>query len=173
MSSSIDSQPAVRACRNTAAAQGLPAAIEPGELANAESALTGVTPAARFERKVKPVAGGCHAWTAYRTKDGYGQLWVDGGLVYAHRFAYEQARGPIPYGMQIDHICNVRFCVNVAHLQCVTPQQNNMLVGIRTGESEIYAWERALDEGLAVELSDLEPTGRLAQRAASRAMWLS
>lgn len=133
-------------------------------------ARKGLEPALRFESKVRQLPGGCHLWMGHRTVDGYGQFRV-GTVVYAHRYAYEQVHGTIPKGMQIDHICNLRFCVNPLHLQMVTPQQNNMLIGIRTGDSDVYVWERALDEGLAVELSDLQPDGRLALRAHARAQW--
>lgn len=125
-------------------------------------------PEARFENKIGPSAGGCHLWMGRRTLDGYGQYRAQGTIVYAHRYAYERAYGPIPTGMQLDHICNVRFCVNPKHLQVVTPRQNSILIGIRTGSSDIYLWERALDEGLAVELSDLESSGRLANRTRAR-----
>lgn len=126
----------------------------------------------RFQSKVEVLSGGCHAWMGCRTGDGYGQFRVGEKVVYAHRFAFEQAQGPIPFGMHIDHICNVPFCVNVEHLQVVTPRQNNLLIRVRTGEAEIYVWESLLDMGLAVELSDLRPDGRRANRALARNQWL-
>lgn len=49
---------------------------------------------------------------------------VDGRLVRAHRFSYERAVGPIPAGLQIDHLCRVRACVNPAHLEPVTCGEN-------------------------------------------------
>lgn len=130
----------------------------------------GLQPELRFESKIRRLPGGCHLWMGRRTVGGYGQFRA-GTIVYAHRYAYERVHGAIPRDMQIDHICNLRFCVNPLHLQVVTPQQNSMLIGIRTGDSDIYMWERALDEGLAVELSDLEPQGRLPRRASARAEW--
>lgn len=82
--------------------------------------------AERFWEKVdKHGPTGCWLWTAF-THDGYGRFrWRD-GMGRAHRWAWEQAHGPIPEGLQIDHICRVRHCVNPAHLQLVTGRENNL-----------------------------------------------
>lgn len=61
-------------------------------------------------------------------KDGYGRLSyrrhgvVTGSIV--HRVVYRATKGDIPDGMQIDHICRVRCCVNPGHLRVATPLQN-------------------------------------------------
>ncbi len=68
----------------------------------------------------------CWLWTA-ATVTGYGYFGVgrrgEGGVL-AHRFSWELVNGPIPEGMQIDHRCHVRRCVNPAHLRLVTDKQN-------------------------------------------------
>jgi len=43
---------------------------------------------------------------------------------YAHRFSYEMAKGPIPAGMELDHLCRNRLCVNPDHLEPVTHREN-------------------------------------------------
>ena len=43
---------------------------------------------------------------------------------YAHRLAYAHLCGPIPEGLQIDHLCRNRACFNPAHLEAVTQQAN-------------------------------------------------
>lgn len=70
---------------------------------------------------------GCWGWTASTQRNGYGHFKVGGRkgkMLYAHRFAYELLVGPIPDGMQVDHQCRVRSCVNPAHLRLVTNKQN-------------------------------------------------
>ena len=67
---------------------------------------------------------GCHVWTAYLDRQGYGKFSANGRMVLAHRFAYEQKRGAIPSGLQIDHLCRNRSCVNPDHMEPVTPREN-------------------------------------------------
>jgi hypothetical protein len=71
----------------------------------------------------------CWPWTAATKGHGYGMFAVakvDGRVILrqAHRMAYELAVGPIPEGLEIDHTCSVRNCVNPAHLEPVTHLEN-------------------------------------------------
>lgn len=61
----------------------------------------------------------CWEWTGSRTKAGYGKVSWKGRLVYVHRLVYELLEGPIPEGLQIDHICRNRACANPDHLRLV------------------------------------------------------
>lgn len=82
-------------------------------------------PDQRFLKKVAKEEGGCWEWTAYIDHKGYGVFGIDSRtLVKAHRYSYELHAGPIPEGMQLDHLCRVRHCVNPAHLEPVTPREN-------------------------------------------------
>ncbi len=66
----------------------------------------------------------CWLWTDHR-RDGYGSIYgEDKRNQYAHRIAYTIIRGPIPEGLQIDHLCRVRHCVNPKHLEPVTAYEN-------------------------------------------------
>lgn len=67
---------------------------------------------------------GCLIWTGGKTGNGYGLGSVEGKKKLAHRYAWERAKGPIPKGAFIDHICHTRACVNVEHLRLTTNQQN-------------------------------------------------
>ena len=68
--------------------------------------------------------GKCLVWTGTTNSDGYGVLWAGTKNVRAHRYAWERANGPIPEGLQIDHICWNRACVNVEHLRPATHVEN-------------------------------------------------
>jgi hypothetical protein len=82
----------------------------------------GMTVAERFWPKVNKTES-CWLWLAAVT-DGYGMFWLDRRYQKAHRVAYEMLVGPIPEGLQLDHLCRVRNCVNPAHLEPVTALVN-------------------------------------------------
>ena len=80
----------------------------------------------RFWPKVRKTDG-CWEWLANRTKSGHGHIGTGGAnpkKVYAHRVAYELLIGPIPDGLELDHICRNPGCVNPAHLEAVTHREN-------------------------------------------------
>ena len=86
--------------------------------------------AERLWPRVDKSAGpdGCWVWTgARRNGFGYGEIWSggnEGRPLVTHRVAWEATRGPVPEGMQLDHICKNAACCNPAHLRVVTPRQN-------------------------------------------------
>lgn len=88
----------------------------------------------RLERHIVREPEGCWIWTA-ATRTGYGVTHVgsrtDGSRRYVmvHRLLYEHLVGPIPEGLDLDHLCRVRACVNPAHLEPVT-RQENLLRGV-------------------------------------------
>lgn len=77
----------------------------------------------RFWAKVDKTDG-CWLWSAARTADGYGNIKVDGKARRAHRLAYELSVGEIPAGLDLDHLCRNRSCVNPDHLEPVTRREN-------------------------------------------------
>lgn len=71
----------------------------------------------------------CWLWTGAVAGRGYGYIAL--GVAgkrrngYGHRLAYELFVADIPAGMEIDHLCREKRCVNPAHLEPVTPAENN------------------------------------------------
>lgn len=79
----------------------------------------------RFWAKVCVNAGtGCWEWIGGKRRRGYGRYGSGADQRAAHRVAYEALVATIPPGLQLDHLCRVPHCVNPAHLEPVTHQEN-------------------------------------------------
>lgn len=105
--------------------------------------VRGLSEREEFDRRIRR-DGDCWIWTTGINTAGYGHFRVQGKLVRAHRYSYETHNGHIPAGMVIDHTCRNRSCVNPAHLQAVTAQQNSENLALKTKSSSGYRgiyWE--------------------------------
>lgn len=91
----------------------------------AEPRERGTRPTAedRFRSRVI-VSESCWNWTGPVSALGYGLFSWGGRTSYAHRFAYITANGDIPGGLEVDHLCHNRRCVNPTHLEAVTHRVN-------------------------------------------------
>lgn len=67
---------------------------------------------------------GCWLWIGETSEGGYGRVRWYGQRKMAHRLSYELLVGAIPDGLQLDHLCRVRNCINPEHLEAVTPREN-------------------------------------------------
>lgn len=76
----------------------------------------------RLAMYVEVMDNGCIEWTGCRNRKGYGHTTGKS----AHRAVYEATVGPIPEGLQLDHLCMNPPCVNVDHLEPVTPRENSL-----------------------------------------------
>lgn len=65
----------------------------------------------------------CWIWQGSGVR--YGALRVDGRMRLAHRVSYETFVGPIPDGLELDHLCRTPKCINPAHLEAVEGAENN------------------------------------------------
>lgn len=69
---------------------------------------------------------GCHIWIGCRTHDGYGLVRIANVTQTIHRTRYEREIGPIPSGLELDHLCRRGHdgCCNPRHCEPVSHQEN-------------------------------------------------
>ena len=94
---------------------------------------------------------GCWIWRGRIAPNGYGRL----GSKYAHRVMYELHVGPIPTGLDVDHLCRVRHCVNPRHLEPVTRSEN--LRRGKSGEAPKLSLRKLTDDQVRYIRSSTEP----------------
>ena len=69
-------------------------------------------------------SGECWVWLGPKAANGYGRVGFLGQWRAAHRVSWEALHGPVPEGLELDHLCRVRECVNPGHLEPVTHAEN-------------------------------------------------
>lgn len=75
----------------------------------------------------------CWLWTGIINTHGYGYIRFNGKMRRAHRVSYEHFVGPIPDGLELDHLCRCRNCVNPDHLEPVTSSINSLRSPVHIG----------------------------------------
>ncbi len=79
----------------------------------------------RFWEKVERTTS-CWNWTGAKNVEGYGLAWFNSKLCSAHRISFLLSGNTIPVGMNLDHLCRNRGCVNPEHLEPVTQRVNTL-----------------------------------------------
>lgn len=82
----------------------------------------------RFFARVSIDPLGCWEWIGAVNHAGYPSFWHGGNRrsVRGHRFLFERVHGPVPPGLELDHLCNNRRCVRPDHLRTVTHRENTL-----------------------------------------------
>ncbi len=80
----------------------------------------------RFQQYVRLNPNGCLDWVG-TLRNGYGSFWFRGENIGAHRFSYLFHHSEIPEGYHIHHKCHNKICVNIEHLEALTPKAHLLL----------------------------------------------
>lgn len=91
-------------------------------------------PLAQRIHRLTDQSGECWLWLGRLNRRGYGHMTVAKRTCLAHRVSYETFVGPIPEGLEIDHLCRITRCVNPSHLEAVTPSVNMRRAMAATGQ---------------------------------------
>lgn len=94
----------------------------------------------RIASKIEPEPmSGCWLWTAWANSQGYGYVAWDHRDQPAHRIVWELLVGPIPKGLDLDHLCRNRICVSPWHHEPVTRLENNRRGNVRQANIDRHA----------------------------------
>lgn len=92
----------------------------------------------RVMAQVSVAENGCWNWTGHCDEKGYGQVWFQGRMLWAHRLVYAMFRGPIRDGMTLDHYrCDNPSCCNPWHATQKTLGENSAMANRKRAAAEV------------------------------------
>lgn len=100
----------------------------------------------RFQRYVDRTDG-CWLWTGLQDRHGYGRFYSGERMMGAHHFSWVAERGPVPDGLELDHLCRTPRCVNPDHLEPVTHAENVRRGRAGARKREIAAASKTCQKG--------------------------
>lgn len=103
----------------------------------------------------------CWKWLGYVGNMGYGQIGIHRISYLVHRVVYERERGPVPEGLELDHLCRNPRCCNPEHLEPVTHRENSRRALLK------------LTEATLAQIWKFKKTGQFSNRAIGRMMGLT
>jgi len=109
----------------------------------------------------------CWFWRGGTNGKGYGLIRTNGRRRVVHRVAWESLRGPIPTGLELDHLCRVRLCVNPEHLEVVTGT-TNILRGISPTAINARKTQCIHGHNFNAENTYIDPRGKRACKECQR-----
>ena len=98
-----------------------------------------------FWARVDKTGGECWTWLGAHFRSGYTRVKYQGHDTVAHLIAYELTYGSVPDGLELDHLCRHRWCVNPAHLEPVPHAVNQ--ARIPGGLTVVNATKAACNRG--------------------------
>lgn len=78
----------------------------------------------KIAQRISITNEGCWEWLGKKDRHGYGHIYFDGKHRLAHRVVYSSFVKDIPAGLQVDHLCRNRCCINPDHMELVTGAEN-------------------------------------------------
>lgn len=121
--------------------------------------------------------GACRIWAGSKTRLGYGQLSYKNKLESAHRVAWIVANGPIPDGLEVDHICHHRACVEPSHLRLAEHRENGRnlsgahsrnKLGVRNVRAKGSRFEVSVGKAYVGRFGTLEEAAAAAEKERAR-----